>query len=224
MGFESLGRSSNSGRLRLGSVRDECEHVFVNDRGRRRLGNGRLESTRQAVARLADAGFSRPEIGRQLGISKGTVAYHFRNLGVDPDERFARRYDWIAQAAYDSGLSVRQCAAQFGFNLASWHKAVQRGDVVARPAAMPIEELLVAGRRQTGRNHLKLRLIAEGLKVNTCEECGIDEWLGEPLSMQLHHRNGDKHDNRLENLQLLCPNCHSMTENWSGRNKGRNAR
>jgi len=175
------------------------------------------------VARLADAGFSRPEIGRKLGISKATIAYHFRNLGVAPDERFARRYDWPeVQSAYDSGLSVRQCAARFGFSLASWHKAVARGEIVPRPTAMPIEELLVSGREQTGRKHLKLRLIAEGLKVNACEKCGIDQWLGEPLAMQLHHRNGDKHDNRLENLQLLCPNCHSLTDNWGGRNKGGN--
>jgi hypothetical protein len=196
--------------------------MFVNDRGRRRLGNGRLETTREAVARLSNAGFSRPEIGRELNISKATVAYHFRNLGVSPDERFARRYNWAeVQAEYDSGLSVRQCAARFGFSLASWHKAVARGDIVPRPVAMPIEELLVAGRRQTGRNHLKLRLIAEGLKENACEECGLDHWLGDPIAMQLHHRNGDKHDNTLENLQLLCPNCHSLTGNWGGRNKGK---
>jgi 5-methylcytosine-specific restriction endonuclease McrA len=61
---------------------------------------------------------------------------------------------------------------------------------------------------------LKRRLIAEGLKQHRCEECGISEWLGRPLSMELHHTNGDPHDNRIENLQLLCPNCHSQTENY----------
>ena len=43
------------------------------------------------------------------------------------------------------------------------------------------------------------------------EECGVSEWLGEPLSMALHHVNGDGSDNRLENLRLLCANCHSQT-------------
>lgn len=197
--------------------------MFVNAKGRRRV-EGRLERTKEAVRRLTDAGYSGNEIARELGISKATVAYHRRRLGVIADERFSRRYDWTeVQRVYDQGFTVRECAARFGFNLASWHQAVKRGDVIPRPASMPLETLLVRGRRQTGRNHLKLRLIAAGLKSDQCEECGIREWLGLPLSMQLHHRNGDKYDNRIENLQFLCPNCHAKTSNWGGRNKGRTA-
>lgn len=51
------------------------------------------------------------------------------------------------------------------------------------------------------------------------ETCGLEEWLGRPLSMALHHVNGEDADNRLENLQMLCPNCHSQTENFAGRNR-----
>lgn len=89
---------------------------------------------------------------------------------------------------------------------------------------MPIEMLLVAGRTQTNRSHLKRRLIEEGLKVNRCERCGLTEWRGEPLSMALHHRNGIGKDNRLANLELLCPNCHAQTENFAGRNVARHRR
>jgi 5-methylcytosine-specific restriction endonuclease McrA len=71
------------------------------------------------------------------------------------------------------------------------------------------------------RSHLKGRLLGEGLKQNRCEVCGLAEWLGRPLSMALHHVNGDGLDNRLENLQLLCPNCHSQTENFAGRGRRR---
>lgn len=66
---------------------------------------------------------------------------------------------------------------------------------------------------------LKKRLIAEGLKQQKCECCGVSEWMGKPLSLELHHINGNHYDNRLNNLQILCPNCHSLTENYCRRNK-----
>jgi hypothetical protein len=135
-------------------------------------------------------------------------------------DRFATRYDWDAvQAYYDQGHSVRECGAHFGFSSASWYEAVNRGVVTARPKAMPLRELLIRGPRN--RRNIKLRLIAAGLKKNECEACGISEWRDAPLPLELHHRNGEKHDNRLENLALLCPNCHSQTDSWGAKNLGR---
>lgn len=63
---------------------------------------------------------------------------------------------------------------------------------------------------------LRIKLIKEGIKENKCEICGITEWQDKPLVCQLHHINGDSTDNRIENLQMLCPNCHSQTENYCG--------
>jgi predicted RNA-binding Zn-ribbon protein involved in translation (DUF1610 family) len=52
-----------------------------------------------------------------------------------------------------------------------------------------------------------------------CNECGLlPEWEGEPLSIHLHHVNGDNLDDRLGNLQFLCPNCHAQTPTFTGKN------
>jgi hypothetical protein len=174
--------------------------------------------TREAVRALHAKGLSRSQIAARLGVNKSTVTFHIGRLHLPVDDRFGRRYDWAAiRTAYDSGLSARQCRERFGFSRDAWDKAVKRGAIVLRPRAMPLEKLLVLGRR-TSRNHLKTRLVRSRLKQNRCEQCGIIEWKGKPLNMALHHVNGDGTDNRLENLRFLCPNCHSQTENYGGRN------
>jgi 5-methylcytosine-specific restriction endonuclease McrA len=174
---------------------------------------------REAVRALYERGLSQREVAEELGVCKSTVAFHIRRLDQPPDERFARRYDWdLIRAAYDSGLSFRQCRARFGFTSKAWSDAVARRDIVPRPRSMPIELLLVGNRPYTKRSHLKQRLIEEGMLENRCAYCGLTEWRGRPLTMQLHHKNGVGKDNRIENLELLCANCHSQTDTYGGRN------
>lgn len=62
------------------------------------------------------------------------------------------------------------------------------------------------------------------MKENRGERCGISDWQSEPLSLQLHHENGDGTDNRLANLSFLCPNCHSQTDTYGGRNGHKKAK
>lgn len=61
---------------------------------------------------------------------------------------------------------------------------------------------------------LKEKLIEDGIKEYKCEKCGITEWEGKPAPLELHHINGDHFDNRLENLIILCSNCHAIEHQY----------
>ena len=137
--------------------------------------------TREAVRELLEAGMSQTQIAFELRLSKGTICYHARRLGIEGDGRFRRRYDWAEiQRAHEAGMSMRECQRAFGFSTAAWHDARRRGALETRAAGTPIEELLVAGRPRN-RGHLRARLLKAGLKEERCERCGLDEWRGGPL-------------------------------------------
>ena len=69
------------------------------------------------------------------------------------------------------------------------------------------------------RGGLKKRIIKEGLLNYQCAICNIDSWLNKSLSLHLDHINGDNTNNDLSNLRFLCPNCHSQTDTYCGKNK-----
>jgi len=102
-------------------------------------------------------------------------------------------------------------------------RAWARGRRVSGAPRRPLDEILVANSPYLSTGSLRRRLIREGLKRPLCEVCGLDTWRGEPLPLALDHVNGDPTDNRLENLRILCPNCHALTDTWCGRRRS-NAR
>lgn len=82
---------------------------------------------------------------------------------------------------------------------------------------IPLKEILQENGTHYPISKLRVRLIQEGIKEHKCEQCGLTEWQNKPIPLQLHHINGNRNDNRLENLQVLCPNCHTFTDNYCGR-------
>ena len=66
---------------------------------------------------------------------------------------------------------------------------------------------------------VKQRIVKDDLLIYKCSQCGIDQWQNETIVLDLDHINGNNTDNRLENLRYLCPNCHSQTDTYKGRNK-----
>jgi len=69
------------------------------------------------------------------------------------------------------------------------------------------------------RRRIKERLLKEGYKQWKCERCNNSSWLKGKIPLELNHINGIHTDNKLENLELLCPNCHAMTDTYRGKNK-----
>ena len=65
---------------------------------------------------------------------------------------------------------------------------------------------------------LKNQLLKLGYKEHICEKCLGTEWFGEKIPLELHHINGNRFDNRIENIQFLCPNCHALTDNYRAKN------
>jgi len=89
--------------------------------------------------------------------------------------------------------------------------------IAGEKRAIPLEDILVEN-STFARNHLKTRLIKNGIIENICDNCRLDPlWDGKELILVLDHINGVNNDNRIENLRLLCPNCNSQTSTFAGK-------
>ncbi len=84
---------------------------------------------------------------------------------------------------------------------------------------VPLEEILQGKHPHYQRRGLKRKLFEAGIKSNKCEVCGLTDWNGKSLNMQLDHIDGNTYNHRIDNLRMICPNCHSQTETFCGKNK-----
>lgn len=88
----------------------------------------------------------------------------------------------------------------------------------------PLEDILVKDTTYGGcGNKIKKKIFEANLLENKCYNCGLTKWLDQNIPLELEHKNGDRFDNRIENLTILCPNCHSLTDTYRGRGKGNKA-
>jgi hypothetical protein len=133
-----------------------------------------------------------------------TIAEVLRKLNLDPR---GRNYEIV------NGIIKK-------YKLDSSHFLGKSHRKNTKQKSVSWEEILVENSGVILNAKRKKRLIKEGYLHHKCynENCGINSWLGKDLSLQLDHINGDHFDHRIENLRLLCPNCHSQTETFAGRN------
>ena len=123
------------------------------------------------------------------------------------------RSESMRKAAIQLDLSFttfRKYARQFGcykpnMGLRGFHRPKE---------SFPLEKILDGQHPSYQSGHLRRRLIEAGLKENKCETCGISSWNDQPICIELHHIDGASTNHRLENLMMVCPNCHSQTKTF----------
>ena len=87
-----------------------------------------------------------------------------------------------------------------------------------------LSDIMIVNSSYTNSNCLRKRLINEGIFEAKCSCCNLTHWMDQAISLELDHINGINTDHSLENLRLLCPNCHALTSNYRGKNKGATSR
>ena len=142
-------------------------------------------------------------------LSSSSIAQVAKKLGCNTT---GGGYVTLKMAARELGLDDSHMTGQ-GWNI-GWQSNPSKERVIA------LSDILVENSTYTTIWRLKRRLLSEGILEYRCYLCGLTEWNGKPIMLQLDHINGVHLDHRIENLRLLCPNCHSQTETFAGRNKG----
>jgi len=127
-------------------------------------------------------------------------------------------------------VSMSQAAVLLGMNYKTLcshakrlgcFKANQSGKGHLRPfkgEVTPIERIFDNTHKTYQSHKLKKRLLKEGFKKHECEKCNLSIWLSSPIPLELHHADGNRYNNALLNLVLLCPNCHALTDTYRARN------
>ena len=116
--------------------------------------------------------------------------------------------------------TLQRWVREWGISTEHFDPHAARGRA-ASARARPLAEVMVENSNYP-RGHLKKRLFAAGVKDRVCELCGQDEiWQGRRMSLVLDHINGVSNDHRVENLQIVCPNCAATLDTHCGRNTPR---
>lgn len=135
--------------------------------------------------------------------SIGQILLHFGLLNKGGN--YKTLYERLSFEQIESPLVKRGRGHNLG---ATWQRPI-----------LPINKILVENSPYKSSSNLRKRLIKEGILKNICDICGIGpQWNSVNLVLQLDHINFLHNDNRVENLRILCPNCHSQTATFTSRN------
>ncbi len=149
-----------------------------------------------------------------------------RKIQISDDDiiRASRLHDSAATAAASLNLqfsTYKRHATRLGVYITNQGSKGRKKPKIDGSGKIPLSEIFHGLHPQYQTNKLRIRLFDENIKSKECENCRIREWNGKPISFECDHVNGNSKDHRLENLKILCPNCHSQTDTYRGKNKSR---
>ena len=133
--------------------------------------------------------------------------------------RVCNEAESMAKASAELGLHFNTFK-KYAIKLGCYHTN-QSGKGLLKPKStgkIPTDEILAGKHPHYQTNKLRVRLIKEGIKEEKCEVCGIEDWNGKNVSFELDHIDGNSNNHLLENLRVICPNCHSQTKTYRARN------
>lgn len=189
------------------------------------------------IIELRDQGLSYNEISKKIGCSKSLVAFYCSKNKweeVCKKQEEQELYEILVCELIKESENINQVCKKLdkrptNTNYSFIKKIIEKYNIDTshfiskqinkKAIRYSDEEVFCVNSPYTNSNSLKNRLIKKELKKNMCEVCGNTLWNGVDIPLELHHINGVHNDNRLENLQFLCPNCHATTDNYCGRNK-----
>lgn len=129
----------------------------------------------------------------------------------------------------DEGLSKAEIARRLQCNIKTLNPAFEKMNIqyagnqglkgTKKPNNLTLSLVdYLANSKDIQSNKVRKKLLAEGYKEYRCECCGNTEWMGKPIPLELHHKDGNHYHNELSNYELLCPNCHALTDSYRGKN------
>lgn len=195
------------------------------------------------LKKLVDENFSIRKIAKEMNTSSSTVRYWLKKYNLKTNGTTEERTHWSKETIVDAiknsssksdilrniGLKINSGNFQtlekycklyeikldhikFNFKLNSTKNGFQK--------KVTNKEIFIKNSKRNNNNLIKKRILEGNLLKNECEICKISNtWMNKPIVLQIDHKNGNRFDNRLENLRFLCPNCHSQTETFCSKKR-----